>query len=85
LRRKWSQGTGTLNDIGSVLKRDPKTNILEGKGYWEGESQRTLRRSKEKRDRGKAHKKFGGATTLGLENQVRLKASLYDTSKLIYY
>jgi len=29
LRRKWSQGTGTLNDIGSALKSLPKTNVLE--------------------------------------------------------
>jgi len=37
-------------------------------------------------ERGEGHTgRFGGATTLGLENQVRLKASLYDTSGFIYY
>jgi len=29
LRRKWSQGTGTLNDIGSAWKSFPKTDVLE--------------------------------------------------------
>jgi len=33
LWRKWSQGTGTLNDIGSALKRGSKTNVLEGREY----------------------------------------------------
>ena len=28
LRRKWSQGTGTLNDVGSALRSLPKTNVL---------------------------------------------------------
>ena len=28
LRRKWSQGTGTLNDVGSALESLPKTNVL---------------------------------------------------------
>jgi len=48
-RCRWLQGTGTLNEIGSALKRNPKTNVLGKRGYWEGESQRTLRQSKEKR------------------------------------
>jgi len=46
LRCKWSQGTDTLNDVGSALKKDPKTDVLEKRGYWEGESQGTLRRPK---------------------------------------
>jgi len=29
LRRKWSQGAGTLNDVGSALKSLPKTDVLE--------------------------------------------------------
>ena len=29
LRRKWSQGTGTLNDVSSALKSFPKTVVLE--------------------------------------------------------
>ena len=28
LRRKWSQGTGTLSDVGSALRSLPKTNVL---------------------------------------------------------
>ena len=33
----------------------------------------------------KADKSLGGATTLGLENQVRLKASSTIQAELIYY
>ena len=29
LRHKWSQGTGTLSDVGSTLESFPKMNILE--------------------------------------------------------
>jgi len=29
LRRKWSQGTGTLNDVGSALKSLLKTDVLQ--------------------------------------------------------
>jgi len=29
LRCKWSQGTGTLNDVGSALESLPKMNVLE--------------------------------------------------------
>ena len=38
LQRKWSQGTGTLSDVGNALESLSRTNILEWKKV-EGESQ----------------------------------------------